>query len=62
MGAKPLVIGYENQLIEVVEENKDVWSSHPFIALTDGGKKVMKAVEGKEIQKVSWAQNRPFRN
>jgi hypothetical protein len=74
MGAKPIIVGYENQMIEFAEQNpqvwnqvKDrmrvlypaptVWSSHPLIALTDGGKKLLEALKDPEIQEIAWKKH-----
>lgn len=74
IGAKPMIAGYENQLIEFAVENQEllkktqaemivlyptptVWSSHPFIALTDNGKKLLTALQDKEIQELAWKKH-----
>ncbi|GGH11954.1 hypothetical protein [Paenibacillus segetis] len=74
MGAKPIIVGYENQMIEFAEDNpavweqvKDrmrvlypvptVWSSHPLIALSDNGKKLIEALKDKEIQELAWKKH-----
>lgn len=71
VGAKPIIIGYENQLVEFILENEKyidylrekirtlypvptVWSSHPVIALTGNGKRLVDALKDDEIQKIAW--------
>lgn len=73
-GARPLVAGYESQLIEFAIQNpqivpqikKDVrvlypvptlWSSHPFVARTAGGKRLLEALKDPEIQAIAWKQH-----
>lgn len=74
MGDKPLIIGYEAQLIEYSIENAQalaqrkeavrilypkptVWSSHPLIALNDKGKKLIEALQDKDIQRLAWEKH-----
>lgn len=71
LGANPLIVGYENQLIEVyllTPELRDqlttrtrvlyprptVWSSHPLLALTDTGERLMEALQDEDIQRIAW--------
>ncbi|MDR0642107.1 MAG: hypothetical protein LBG07_06585 [Treponema sp.] len=71
IGAKPVIVGYESQILEFSVEHpadwnyiKDdivvlypeptVWSSHPFIALTDSGNRVIDALLKEEIQALAW--------
>lgn len=74
MGAYPLIMGYESQLIEFSLQNEasramildqvrivyprpTVWSSHPVIALTENGERVMEALQDEEIQRLAWEQH-----
>src|SRR5262249_42401447 len=74
MGDKPLIVGYEAQLLEhSVEHPEDltkrteqvrmlyprptVWSSHPLIAVSDAGKRLIPALQDPEIQKIAWQQH-----
>jgi hypothetical protein len=71
MGAYPLIVGYENQLIEYSVDNPEVldllrqkvrilyplptvWSSHPFMALDDNGKRLIDALQDAELQQRAW--------
>ena len=71
IGAKPMVAGYESQLVEYWLQNpndrqnlKDnrrilypdptVWSSHPLIARTANGKRLLEALKDPEIQEIAW--------
>jgi hypothetical protein len=71
IGAKPVIAGYESQILEFsVEHPEDwayvkddivvmypeptVWSSHPFIALTENGNQVIDALLETEIQALAW--------
>ncbi|MCI5150904.1 MAG: hypothetical protein D3916_16225 [Candidatus Electrothrix sp. MAN1_4] len=74
VGAYPLIVGYENQLVEYSLEHKEalellrkrvrilypvptIWSTHPFIALTEHGKKVIQALKSPEAQELAWEQH-----
>jgi hypothetical protein len=74
MGDKPLIVGYEAQLIEFSIENQaqiellkekirtlyprpTVWSSHPLIALTPNGEKLMAALQDPALQKIAWERH-----
>lgn len=74
VGAKPLVAGYENQIIEFAVEHPEewkhvkdkvrilyptptVWSSHPYIALDENGKKGIDALLDTEVQKIAWEKH-----
>ncbi|WP_040949018.1 substrate-binding domain-containing protein [Gorillibacterium massiliense] len=74
MGAKPIIVGYENQMIEFAQQNpqvwgqvKDrmrilypeptVWSSHPLIALTPNGEKLLAALKDPKIQELAWKKH-----
>jgi hypothetical protein len=71
VGAYPLIVGYENQLIEFSVEHREsinqirdklriiypqptVWASHPLIALTENGAKLLEALRDKRIQEIAW--------
>ena len=70
-GAYPLIVGYENQLIEYSLEHPEVgellrqnvrilyprptvWSSHPFIALDENGKRLLSALQAPDLQQLAW--------
>lgn len=74
VGANPIIVGYENQMIEyslehpeqldVLKQNVRViypvptmWSSHPLIALTDNGRKLLAAMKDPEIQRLAWERH-----
>lgn len=74
MGAKTVVAGYENQLVEYILANPEqksvilqsvrvlypeptVWSSHPFIARTSKGKRLMEALKDPQIQELAWRKH-----
>lgn len=74
VGAKPIILGYENQLVEFALENEDfidylrekirilypiptIWSSHPVIALTSKGKRLIEGLKDDEIQRIAWEQH-----
>ena len=73
MGANPIIVAYESNLIEYcllnptadrqqyIRDNvrtlyprPTVWSSHPMIALTDGGQRLSEALRDPEIQRIGW--------
>ncbi|MGX9727613.1 MAG: hypothetical protein ACTFAK_09940 [Candidatus Electronema sp. VV] len=74
VGAYPMIVGYENQLVEYSLQHKEhlpllkskvrilypvptVWASHPLIALSANGKKLLAALKEPEIQKLAWEQH-----
>jgi len=74
MGAKPIVAGYESQLIEFKISRPDlrsqidsqfvtlypvptVWSSHPLIARTANGKKLLEALKDEDLQRIAWTKH-----
>lgn len=74
VGAKPIMAGYESQMLEfAVENEKDwaqlkddivilypvptVWSSHPYIALTDAGSQGIDALLDTEVQRIAWEKH-----
>ncbi len=74
VGARPIIVGYENQLVEFTLENEKyrdylrqkirtlypeptVWSSHPVIALTPGGKRLIEALKDEELQNLAWERH-----
>ncbi|MDQ3541893.1 MAG: hypothetical protein M3440_14525, partial [Chloroflexota bacterium] len=71
MGAKPIVAGYESQLLEFLMANPDardqvgeqvrilypqptVWASHPMVARTAEGARLLDALMDPEIQRLAW--------
>lgn len=68
-GSKPIIVGYESQLIEFsLQNNPDpqlrilyprptVWSSHPLIALTPEGERLIEALSDPEIQQIGWTEH-----
>ena len=74
MGAKPIVAGYESQLLEFVIANPEyqdqvtqqvrilyprptVWASHPLVARTDNGSRLLDALQDPEIQTLAWVRH-----
>lgn len=74
VGARPIIVGYENQLVEFTLENEryrdylrekirtlypepTVWSSHPVIALTPAGKRLVEALKDEDLQKIAWERH-----
>ena len=74
VGAYPLIVGYENQLVEYSLEHREalellrkrvrilypvptIWSTHPFIALTENGKKMIQALKSSDAQELAWEQH-----
>lgn len=74
VGAKPIIAGYESQLLEFSVENPDdwqqlksdivmlypvptVWSSHPYIALTDNGAEAIDALLSDDVQNLAWTKH-----
>jgi hypothetical protein len=74
VGAKPMIAGYESQLIEFSLQNeayrkqlKDrlrvlypeptVWSSHPLIARSKNGLRLLDAFKDPEIQDIAWRRH-----
>jgi hypothetical protein len=72
-GDKPIIVAYESQGIEEIEQNPQrdqilkrvrliylsptVWISHPVIALTPGGRKLLDALKDAEIQEIAWKKH-----
>ena len=71
MGPRPIIVGYENQLVELVlahPESADyikdkirilypeptVFSSHPLISLKPACKRLVTALQDKEVQTLAW--------
>ena len=71
---KPIIIGYENQIVEYSLQNPSyadllkaqirtmypvptVWSSHPFLATTANGKRLLEALKDPEIQRIAWEKH-----
>ncbi len=73
MSQNPIIVGYESQLIEfsieqaanpdqvngirVLYPRPTVWSSHPMIALTDGGEALLAALQDPEILDIAWREH-----
>jgi hypothetical protein len=74
VGAYPLIVGYENQLVEYSLVHKEalellkakvrilypvptIWATHPFIALTENGKKMIEALNSPDLQKLAWEEH-----
>jgi len=74
VGANPMIVAYENQMIEYSLEHQDqipmlqqnvrviypqptMWSSHPFIALTANGQKLLEALKDRDIQRIAWERH-----
>mgnify|MGYP000326087768 CR=1 FL=1 len=74
VGAYPLIVGYENQLVEYSLEHREalellrkrvrilypvptIWSTHPFIALTENGKKMIQALKSSDAQELAWEKH-----
>ena len=76
-GDKPIIVAYESQGIErialdpqreqilkklrIIYPRPTVWVSHPLIALTPGGKALLRALADEEIQAIAW-QKHGFRS
>ena len=43
--------------VRVIYPQPTVWSSHPVIALSDGGKALIEALKAESIQKLAWEQH-----
>lgn len=78
IGDKPVIVGYEAQMIGFLTDSDTrmqsrrkqirtlypqptVWTSHPLIALTDNGAKLIDALQDPEIQRLAW-QKHGFRS
>jgi hypothetical protein len=74
VGSKPIIVGYESQLVEFALANKDyqplirakirtvypvptLWSSHPVIALTPRGKRLIEAMKDPALQRLAWEEH-----
>lgn len=74
VGSKPIIVGYESQLVEFALANEayqplikakirtlypvpTIWSSHPIIALTPKGKRLIEAMKDPVIQKLAWEEH-----
>jgi hypothetical protein len=74
IGDKPIIVGYEAQLIDFARVSPDkyraqkdqlrvlypkptVWSSHPILALTPNGKKLITALQDPDVQKLAWKRH-----
>lgn len=74
MGDKPIIVGYEAQLLEYsvtqgaqLSQRKEpvrmlypkptVWSSHPLIAINANGKRLITALQDKDILSLAWKKH-----
>jgi hypothetical protein len=74
LGSYPVIVGYENQMIEFSIQNEQyinllrqrvrtlypkptVWASHPFIAITPNGARLLEALQDQEIQQLAWERH-----
>lgn len=74
MGARPMIVAYESQLMEYLHEHPalrdqvlrdirilypqpTVWATHPLIALTDDGARLLDALKDPEIQRLAWERH-----
>lgn len=74
VGSYPIIVGYENQLVEFALQNPEtwktlkdrmrilyplptVWSSHPMIALTGNGTRLIEAIGDPKFQALAWEEH-----
>lgn len=74
MGSRPIIVGYESQLIEFALANPGrkaeiegefrmlypaptMWSSHPLIARTSAGKRLLEALKDPDLHKIAWTRH-----
>lgn len=74
VGAKPLIAGYESQMVEFALQDTTAWKSmntkvriiypqptlwvtHPLIALTPKGERLLAALRDPEVQKLAWSRH-----
>lgn len=74
MGSRPIIVGYESQLIEFALANPGrkaeiegefrtlypaptMWSSHPLIARTAAGKRLLEAMKDPDLHKIAWVKH-----
>jgi len=71
VGAYPMMVVYENQFLEalalgqqglvdqvrILYPQPTVWASHPFIALTANGRRLMEALQDERLQRMLWEQH-----
>jgi hypothetical protein len=74
MGDKPIIVGYEAQMIGYSREDPQryasrkkelrtlyprpiVWSSHPLIAVSDNGRRLLEALQDKDLQRLAWERH-----
>jgi len=43
--------------IRIIYPTPTVWSSHPMIALTDNGKRLIEAMQDEQLQEIAWEQH-----
>ncbi len=74
MGSRPIIVGYESQLIEFALSNPGrkteienefrmlypmptMWSSHPFVARSNAGKRLLEALKDPDLQRIAWTRH-----
>ena len=74
IGAKPMIVAYESQVMEFLAEHPSyldqikrdlrilypqptVWASHPLIARTDNGDRLLNALKDPDIQRLAWERH-----
>lgn len=74
MGSRPIIVGYESQLIEFALSNPGrkteiesefrmlypmptMWSSHPFVARSSAGKRLLEALKDPDLQRIAWTRH-----
>jgi hypothetical protein len=73
LGENPIMVAYESQLIDFVHQNQiacdqikairviypqpTVWASHPFIAESPKGERLLEALKDPEIQRLGWERH-----
>ncbi|MBN1965618.1 MAG: substrate-binding domain-containing protein [Anaerolineae bacterium] len=55
--SNPAVQAQIRDQIKVIYPQPTVWSSHPVIALTDGGRALIQALQDEDIQRIAWEQH-----
>lgn len=55
--ANPGQLDLLQRCIHTIYPKPTVWSSHAFIAISDGGARLLAALQDKEIQRLAWEQH-----
>lgn len=50
-------LGTIQDQIRIIYPTPTVWSSHPMIALTDNGRKLLEAMQDEQLQQIAWEQH-----